>query len=199
MEIADGSMHPHARRVLLIPWSNRSASKPILRLISEGRIDRYATTPGRSPDEDFHCLVTELLQGWRQQRPDRPTVVTLVDQRWAPRDDRAQSFRGGAELCNRALDQAWSFGAETSVMRAVTDLRAEGDHRTVVLADRAQVTVRAVVLATGASYQRVGASQRSHVPHRARDARLWRCARTRDSSFAAVVSSGRLLVAGCRG
>ena len=31
---------------------------------------------------------------------------------------------GGADLCNRALDQAWSFGAETSVMRQVTDLRA---------------------------------------------------------------------------
>ena len=40
-------------------------------------------------------------------------------------------------------------------MRAVTDLRAEGDHRTVVLADGAELTARAVVLATGASYQRL--------------------------------------------
>src|SRR6266536_6454599 len=40
--------HPHARRVLLIPWSNRSASKPILRMISQERFDRYATVPGRS-------------------------------------------------------------------------------------------------------------------------------------------------------
>src|SRR3954447_12339303 len=28
-------LHPHAQRVLLIPFSNRSASKPILRLISQ--------------------------------------------------------------------------------------------------------------------------------------------------------------------
>ena len=55
-------MHPHARRVLLIPRSNRSASKPILRLISLGRIDRYATAPSWSPDEDLHYLVTELLR-----------------------------------------------------------------------------------------------------------------------------------------
>ena len=33
-------LHPHAQRVLLIPWSNRSASKPILRMISQGRFDR---------------------------------------------------------------------------------------------------------------------------------------------------------------
>jgi thioredoxin reductase (NADPH) len=63
---------------------------------------------------------------------------------------------GGAELCNRALDQAWSFGAETSVMREVTDLRADGDHRVVVLADGGQITARSVVLATGARYQRLG-------------------------------------------
>jgi thioredoxin reductase (NADPH) len=270
-------LHPHARRVLLIPWSNRSASKPILRLISQGRIDRYATTPGRSPDENFHHLVTELLRDWQQHQPDRPAVVTLVDQRWAPRSAEIRDLLqrgglpftfhaadstegrallhqvrhpagpfpvvirydgqaltnpsneqmalalgvrhastegvfdvvvigagpaglsaavyaaseglrtivvdresiggqasssslirnylgfpvgiGGADLCNRALDQAWSFGAETSVMRAVTDLRAEGDHRAVVLADGAEVTARAVVLATGASYQRLGIPQ----------------------------------------
>src|SRR6266545_489517 len=42
-------LYPHARRVLLIPWSNRSASKPILRMISQGRFDRYASVPGRAP------------------------------------------------------------------------------------------------------------------------------------------------------
>src|ERR671938_843905 len=46
---------------------------------------------------------------------------------------------GGAELCNRALDQAWSFGAETSMLREVTDLRADGDRRIVVLGDGAEI------------------------------------------------------------
>jgi thioredoxin reductase (NADPH) len=54
-------LHPHAQRVLLIPWGNRSASKPVLRMLSQGRFDRYTTVPSRSPDENFHYLVTELL------------------------------------------------------------------------------------------------------------------------------------------
>src|SRR3954447_19182144 len=60
-------LHPHAQRVLLIPWSNRSASKPVLRMISQGRFDRYTTVPCRSTDENFHCVVTELLRDWQHQ------------------------------------------------------------------------------------------------------------------------------------
>jgi thioredoxin reductase (NADPH) len=62
----------------------------------------------------------------------------------------------GADLCNRALDQAWSFGAETSVLREVTGLRVDSDQLKLGLADGAEVTARAVVLATGATYQRLG-------------------------------------------
>jgi len=270
-------LHPHAQRVLLIPWSNRSASKPILRMISQGRFDRYASVPTRSPDENFHSLVTELLRDCQQRNADRPTVLTLVDQRWSPRSYQVRDLlqRGGlpfafhssdspegqallrevgraegpfpvlvrydgkvltnpsneqiayalgvrhastegifdvvavgagpaglsaavyaaseglrtivvdresiggqagtsslirnylgfplgvsgADLCNRALDQAWSFGAETSVLREVTGLRAHRQHLIIQLADGTELAARTVVLATGASYQRLGVAR----------------------------------------
>jgi len=64
-------LHPHAQRVLLIPWSNRSASKPILRMMSQGRFDQYATVPTRAPDENFHYLVTEILRDSMRRFPRR--------------------------------------------------------------------------------------------------------------------------------
>jgi len=269
-------LYPHAKRLLLIPWGNRSASKPILKAISLGQIDRYTPkpTPAAHVDEQFHRLVTELLQEWQRQQQAPREVVTIVGERWvarsyelrdllersglpfrfleadsdagqallqrvgqpqgpfpvlirfdglvltAPSNEAAAAALGarevsidglfdlvvvgagpaglsaavygaseglrtlvverdtiggqagtsslirnylgfpfgisGAELTNRALDQAWSFGAETSVLRPVTDLRLAGSNRVLVLADGTEIVSRTIVLAMGASYQRLG-------------------------------------------
>jgi thioredoxin reductase (NADPH) len=63
---------------------------------------------------------------------------------------------GGAELARRATEQAWWFGAIFRFMRNVTALRPEGKELTLTLSDGTEVAGRAVVLATGVSYRRLG-------------------------------------------
>lgn len=64
----------------------------------------------------------------------------------------------GAELAQRGYQQAWVFGAHVLLMREVVALRrlAEGGGFELDIADVGTVTARAVVLATGVSYRRLG-------------------------------------------
>ncbi len=272
-------LHAHAKRVLLLAhsvrWGDRSTSQPIVTAVSLGQIDRYTTKPGASPDEQFHRVITELLQEWQRPGQGQRELVTIVGTRAGDRsyelrdlfernghpftfieqdsdegrallqqaghpdgpfpvvilrdgqaltdpsrEEIVVGFLGaqdtieggpydltivgagpaglsaavygaseglrtllvereaiggqagtsslirnylgfpqgisGADLTNRAFDQAWLFGAQTSIMRAATDLRMEGLDRVLTLSDGREVVSRAVVLAMGASYQRLG-------------------------------------------
>jgi thioredoxin reductase (NADPH) len=62
----------------------------------------------------------------------------------------------GGELARRAYEQAWVFGARFAFMQRVTDLRRERDGIVVALNTGGVVAGRAVVLAMGASYRRLG-------------------------------------------
>jgi thioredoxin reductase (NADPH) len=61
----------------------------------------------------------------------------------------------GAELGQRAYQQAWVFGARFLVLCNVTGLHV-GERHTVVLSDGCEATAGAVVLATGVTYRRLG-------------------------------------------
>jgi len=62
----------------------------------------------------------------------------------------------GAELAQRAYQQAWLFGAKYALAREVTDLRVAGIDRIIIFADGTEITARAVLIATGATYRRLG-------------------------------------------
>src|SRR6202162_3450995 len=77
----------------------------------------------------------------------------------------------GADLAQRAYEQARSFGAQFLIARRAVDLRVDGDVRTLTLEEafgvdphrplprvpaKSEVRSRAVVLATGVSYRRIG-------------------------------------------
>ena len=62
----------------------------------------------------------------------------------------------GRRLAQQAYEQAWVFGANFAFMQRVTDLQREQDGLFVTLSDSGRVRARAVLLATGASYRRLG-------------------------------------------
>jgi thioredoxin reductase (NADPH) len=63
---------------------------------------------------------------------------------------------GGGDLANRALEQAWLFGANLVLSQRVTGLRADGRRRLVRLSDGAEIGADAVVVASGVSWRRLG-------------------------------------------
>jgi thioredoxin reductase (NADPH) len=63
---------------------------------------------------------------------------------------------GGGELTGQAYEQAFLFGAEFVFGQRVTALRSDGNRRVLVLGDGTEVTSRAVVIAAGVEYRRLG-------------------------------------------
>jgi thioredoxin reductase (NADPH) len=62
----------------------------------------------------------------------------------------------GADLAQRAYQQAWLFGAKHVLARRAIALRADGASRIVTLDDGRELVARAVLIATGAAYRRLG-------------------------------------------
>ena len=61
----------------------------------------------------------------------------------------------GAELTQRAYQQAWLFGAKFIFSREVTGLRLDSDRKLLALSDGREVGASSVVVATGAKYRRL--------------------------------------------
>jgi thioredoxin reductase (NADPH) len=62
----------------------------------------------------------------------------------------------GAELAQRAFQQAWIFGARFLHAREVTALRPSEGRHVLSMSDGSEATATAVVLATGIDYRRLG-------------------------------------------
>ena len=61
----------------------------------------------------------------------------------------------GAELTQRAYQQAWLFGAKFVFAREATGLRTNGAKKILTLSDGREITATAVIVATGAKYRRL--------------------------------------------
>ena len=65
----------------------------------------------------------------------------------------------GAELTQRAYQQAWLFGAKFVFAREVSGLSSRGAQRILTLSDGREIVSRAVIVATGAKYRTLDVQQ----------------------------------------
>ncbi|HET8956759.1 MAG TPA: FAD-dependent oxidoreductase [Solirubrobacterales bacterium] len=65
----------------------------------------------------------------------------------------------GRRLAENAYEQAWVFGAKFAFMHDATGLRREGERICIELSSGGEVSARAVILATGATYRRLGVAE----------------------------------------
>jgi thioredoxin reductase (NADPH) len=61
----------------------------------------------------------------------------------------------GAELAQRAYQQAWIFGTSFLLMREATSLRPDGARHVVTISDGSEASARVVILACGIGYRRL--------------------------------------------
>lgn len=62
----------------------------------------------------------------------------------------------GGELAARAYQQAWLFGTNFIFTQEAVDLQVRGNERVLLLSDGSEIISRAVILAMGVSYRRLG-------------------------------------------
>ena len=58
------SIHPSAKRVVVVEWGNFEARGPVFHAIAEGHLENLVVRPERARDEEFHGAVTDLLHDW---------------------------------------------------------------------------------------------------------------------------------------
>ena len=58
------SIHPSAKRVVVVEWGNFESRGPVFRAIAEGHLENLLIRPERPRDEEFHGGVSDLLQDW---------------------------------------------------------------------------------------------------------------------------------------
>ncbi len=82
------TLHPEARRALLIDWgawSNPEVAQTILQGTAIGDVHSYVLRPWADGDELFHRTVAELVQDWSRADPRNEREVVVVAERHSGR------------------------------------------------------------------------------------------------------------------
>jgi thioredoxin reductase (NADPH) len=90
-----GSMHPHAKRGLLIEWGawgHQPTADAIFEAMASRHMDYYVMKPLQASDEQFHRTVAEFLQEWYRARAPAANEITILSRRWSQRGHELRSM-----------------------------------------------------------------------------------------------------------
>ncbi len=93
------SMHPHARRVLLIEWGEwgeQRTGEAIFEGVAHGRFEHYLLRPTAPPDELFHQAISSMLLDWAESTRGAPHTIHVVGESWS---GRAYELRETLQQC----------------------------------------------------------------------------------------------------
>src|SRR5262245_31583621 len=83
------SVHPAARRVVVVKWGDFKSSAPVFRAIGEGHAELQVVRPERRRDEEFHGAITDVLDDWHLTEGDGFEAVRLTGRH----DERTYTLR----------------------------------------------------------------------------------------------------------
>jgi thioredoxin reductase (NADPH) len=80
------TLHPDARRLLLITYGDNTASEPLLTAMTLGQIDDFLAKPWGPPEEHLYPGISGVISSWwRATAPSRLELVRVVGPRWSQR------------------------------------------------------------------------------------------------------------------
>jgi thioredoxin reductase (NADPH) len=79
------NVYPTAKRALLVSQGDPTIREPLLRSTALGQIDYYVGKPWRSPDEQFHRVVTAFLDEWTSVHRPGFVALRVVGEPWSAR------------------------------------------------------------------------------------------------------------------
>ena len=83
------SVHPAAKRAVVVNWGDFESSGPIFRAIAEGHAESQLVRPERRRDEEFHGSIIDLLDDWHLAQGRGFEAVRLIGRH----DERTHTLR----------------------------------------------------------------------------------------------------------
>jgi thioredoxin reductase/ActR/RegA family two-component response regulator len=79
------SLHPTAKRVVVVQWGDFQTARPIFQAVTLGRVDYWLMKPEQPRDEEFHRSITEVLEDWSAGREGGFEAVRIIGERSSSR------------------------------------------------------------------------------------------------------------------